>query len=364
MLYELLYPLASKYIIFNLLRYITFRIAMAATTSFLVSLILCGPMIKYLKRKKIESKIREGVPKRHLQKRGTPTMGGLVIIGGVIVGTGLWARIDNPYVLMALISLVLTGVMGFVDDYIKDVAGDPKGLLARYKLYGQIILALAIALMLYTDPFNISVGLRDTTELPFLKNVYINMGIGYIIFSTFVIVASTNAVNIVDGLDGLAAGLVGILSVMFTAVAYVSGRQDFTQYLNIVYLPGTGELSIFCISMSGAILGFLWYNTHPAQIFMGDTGALSMGVALGVISVMLKKEFLLLIAGGVFVIEVLTVIMQVSYFKFTGGKRIFKITPIHHSFELSGLHESKIVVRFWIVGIIFAILGLVSFKVR
>ena len=366
MLYYILYPLAKKYIVFNLFRYITFRLAMAATTSFLVSVFLCSPLIKYLKKRHWVTKIREDVPQRHQGKKGTPTMGGLVIIAGVLMGTILWAKIGNPYIILSLVSVVLAGAMGFIDDYLKDVKHKPKGLLARYKLYGQFILAFAISIMIYLYPLKTPSGLdlRTITEVPFLKNLYINMGIGYILFTMLVIVGASNAVNLSDGLDGLAAGLVGILAATFTVVAYVSGRQDFTAYLNIIYLPGSGELSIFCASMAGAILGFLWYNSYPAEIFMGDTGALSMGAALGVVAVILKKEFMLLIAGFVLVAEALSVILQVIHFKRTGGKRLFRMAPIHHHFELMGWAEPKIVVRFWILGIIFAVLGLVSFKVR
>ncbi len=362
MFYYLLRPYWKHFILFNLFRYTTFRMVMGAATGFVVSWIVCAPLIRYLKKHHYESKIREDVPERHLEKRGTPTMGGIAIIAGVLIGTLLWAKVGSTYIIMALVTLVLTGLMGFWDDYLKDIRRKPKGLLAKYKLYGQFFVGLVIAVLIFMMPPD--VRFKSATELPFIKNVYLEMGIFYILFSALVVVGSSNAVNLSDGLDGLAAGLVAILAATFTAVAYVSGRSDFTTYLNIFYLPGSEELSIFCASMAGATLGFLWYNSHPAEIFMGDTGALALGASIGAISIMLKKELLLLIAGGVFVIDTLSVIAQVIYFKATNGRRIFKMAPLHHHFELSGWHESKIVVRFWILGIIFALLGLVSFKMR
>ncbi len=361
MLYYLLKPFYKQFILFNLFRYMTFRIVMGATTGFVVSWLVCYPLIKYLKARKIVSKIRADVPERHLQKAGTPGMGGIAIVAGILAGTILWARIDSPYVIMALVSLILTSAMGFVDDYLKDKGEKPKGLLAKYKFFGQFVVGIAIAILIYILPPD--AAFRSATELPFIKKVYLDLGIGYILFSAIVVVATSNGVNIVDGEDGLAGGLVAILAAMFTAVAYVSGRSDFTSYLNIAFLSKSEELAIFCASMAGACLGFLYHNSFPASIFMGDTGALSLGASLGVISIMLKKELLLFIAGQVIVIDTLTVILQVLYFKFTGGKRLFKIAPIHHALE-DNLHEAKIVVRFWILGIIFALFGLVSFKIR
>ncbi|MCD6417985.1 phospho-N-acetylmuramoyl-pentapeptide-transferase [bacterium] len=362
MFYYLLKPYWRDFILFNLFKYVTFRVVMSATTGFIVSWLICGPLIKFLKKRHYESVIREDVPERHLKKRGTPTMGGIAIITGIVVSTLLWAKVGSRYIIMALVTLLFTGFMGFVDDYLKDVRHQPKGLLAKYKLYGQFAVGLTIAALIFLMPPDAK--FKSFTELPFIKDVYLQMGVAYIIFSALVVVASSNAVNISDGLDGLAAGLVAILAATFTVVAYVSGRGDFTTYLNIVYLKGSEELAIFCAAMSGATLGFLWYNSHPAEVFMGDTGALSLGASIGAVSIMLKKEFLLLIAGGVFVIETLSVIAQVAYFRTTGGRRIFKMAPLHHHCELSGWYESKIVVRFWILGIIFALLGLVSFKVR
>jgi len=362
MFYYLIQPFWKDFILFNLFRYITFRLVMGATTGFLVSWAVCAPLIKYLKKYHYESQIRVDVPERHLLKKGTPTMGGIAIIAGILAGTLLWAKIGSPYVILAIVTLIITGLMGFLDDYLKDIKMKPRGLLAKYKLYGQLLLGIGVSLMIFFNPP--LVELRSATELPFLKNIYLQMSWGYILFSTLVIVGSSNAVNLSDGLDGLAAGLVGIIAATFAIVAYFSGRADFTSYLNITYLPGSEELSIFCASIAGALLGFLWYNSYPAQIFMGDTGALSLGASIGVISIMLKKELLLLIAGGIFVIETLSVMFQVAYFKFTGGKRIFKMAPLHHHFELLGWHEAKITIRFWILGIVFALLGLVSFKVR
>lgn len=362
MLYYIAIKLQGIHIIFNLIRYLSFRTVMGATTGFIAAFLICPFLIKVLQRKGWVSQIREDVPEKHLKKRGTPTMGGIAIIAGVIAGTVLWSEFLNPYVLMTLFATILVGSMGFIDDYIKDVVHKPKGLIAKYKLYGQLIVGIAIGLMVYLFP--VLPEFRSSTELPFVKNVLLQLSVFYVFFVALVIIATSNAVNITDGLDGLAPGLIAIVATAFTAVAYVSGRKDFTGYLNILHLPGSGELSIFTSALAGSALGFLYYNSFPAQIFMGDTGSLACGTALAVVSVLLKKEFMLLIAGGVFVIETLSVIIQVIFFRKTGGRRLFKMAPIHHHFELSGVEEPKVVIRFWIWGVIFALLGLVLFKVR
>jgi len=288
-------------------------------------------------------------------------MGGVIVIIGVVVSTLLWANLQSWYIWLPLVVTLASGALGFVDDYYKDVKKISNGLLIREKLIFQIILGLLVGFFLYfLAP---SKNLRGITESLFLKNLIINLGIFYIPAVAVVLVGTINAINIVDGLDGLAGGLTAIVAGVFVAVSYISGRRDFANYLAIFYLPGASELSIFASALTGGILGFLWYNTYPAQIFLGDTGSLAIGGAISSMAVLLKKELLLFILGGVFVVETLTVIIQIISFR-CFGKRVFKIAPIHHSFELDGMAEPKIVVRFWIVGILFALFGLGTFKLR
>lgn len=319
------------------------------------------PLIRWLQAKRITSRIREDVPDRHQEKKGTPTMGGLIILISFIPSVLLWADLSSKYVWLTILATLWMGVMGIIDDYQKDFKGSSKGVLARHKILSQIGLGLLIGVALYIFPP--AKELRAFTEVLFFKQFLINMGIFYIPFSALVITASSNAINLTDGLDGLSIGLVSISVAAFAVLSYISGRADFSQYLNVLYLPGSGELAIFCGALGGAGLGFLWFNTHPAMIFMGDTGALSLGAALGVIAILLKKEFVLLIIGGVFVIETLSVIIQIISFKLF-GKRVFKMAPLHHHFELCGWHESQIVVRFWIIGFLFALFALSTLKLR
>ncbi|UCE23905.1 MAG: phospho-N-acetylmuramoyl-pentapeptide-transferase [Candidatus Zixiibacteriota bacterium] len=362
MLYHLLYPL-TKYISgLNLFRYITFRTAGATVTAIFICLIL-GPMfIRLLKKYQVSEKIRDEGPESHRQKAGTPTMGGLIILCGVVIPTLLWADLTNFSVLMVLLVTVWMGLIGYMDDYLKVVKNQPRGMIGRKKLVGQILLGLIFGFFLtYLEP---SSHYDATTDIPFFKNYVLNLGILYIPFIIIVITGSSNAVNLTDGLDGLAIGLCGICFLAFAVFAYVTGRADFSAYLQIDYLAGAGELSIFCGAAVGAALGFLWFNTHPAEVFMGDTGSLSLGGALGAIAILLKKELLLVIIGGVFVIEALSVILQVGSYRFRHKKRIFKMAPIHHHFELAGWPESKVVVRFWILGALCALLTLATLKVR
>ncbi len=362
MLYHLLYPL-TKYIGgLNLFRYITFRTAGATVTAIFICLIL-GPMfIRLLKKYQVSEKIREEGPVSHRAKAGTPTMGGLIILCGVVIPTLLWADLTNFSVLMVLLVTVWMGLIGYMDDYLKVVKNQPRGMIGRKKLVGQILLGLIFGLFLtYLEP---SSHYDATTDIPFFKNYILNLGILYIPFIIIVITGSSNAVNLTDGLDGLAIGLCGICFLAFAVFAYVTGRLDFSAYLQIDYLAGAGELSIFCGAAVGAALGFLWFNTHPAEVFMGDTGSLSLGGALGAIAILLKKELLLVIIGGVFVMEALSVILQVGSYRFRNKKRIFKMAPIHHHFELAGWPESKVVVRFWILGALCALLTLATLKVR
>lgn len=362
MLYHLLYPLTKYVSGFNLFKYITFRTAGATVTAIFICLILGPFFIRLLKKYQMKERIREEGPASHRQKAGTPTMGGLIILAGIIIPTLLWADLTNFYVLMLLLATAWLGLIGYMDDYLKVVKGQPKGMVARKKLVGQVLLGLLFAVMLQhlapTDQFD------GTTGIPFFKNYVLVLGFLYIPFVIAVIAGASNAVNLTDGLDGLAIGLCGISLFAFGGIAYVTGHLDFSNYLQIEYLPGTGELTVFCGAAIGSCLGFLWFNSHPAEVFMGDTGSLALGGALGAMAIMLKKELLLVIVGGVFVVEVLSVIIQVVSYRYRGGKRVFKMAPIHHHFELSGWSESKVVVRFWIIGALCALVTLATLKVR
>jgi len=360
-LYHLLYPLKVYVSWLNLMRYITFRSGAAAITALFISFIVGPWIIRKLREHQIGEEIRPEGPKSHLSKAGTPTMGGLIVLTAVLVPTVLFARLDNIYVLLILLATVSMGAVGFLDDYLKVVKKKPKGLIGRYKLAGQITLGLIVGSVLYFHPQ--FAEYRSVTTVPFFKDLVFDFGIFYIPVVVFVITATSNSVNLTDGLDGLAIGLVAIAITAFAAISYVSGRVDFSDYLNIIYLPGTGELTVFCLAMIGAALGFLWYNSYPAEVFMGDTGALAIGAALGTVAVLVKKELLLVIIGGVFVAESLSVMIQVYSFRHW-GKRPFKMAPIHHHFELKGWPEPKVVVRFWIVGILLALLSLTTFKIR
>jgi phospho-N-acetylmuramoyl-pentapeptide-transferase len=369
MLGDLLYQLKDFYFGFNLFRYITVRAALAAITALLFSLLIGPKIIALLKSRQIGEEIRSDGPQTHLSKRGTPSMGGLIILLGIIIGVVLWAKLDNFYIQLIFLATLWMGAVGFIDDYLKIVKKYKKGLISHYKLTGQIVLGLAIGSLIFFNSDFILSGINSNTSLPFFKNLEIDFGWLYIPVIIFVITGTSNAVNLSDGLDGLAAGLIAITMLAFAGMSYISGNVNFSDYLNIIYLPGSGELTVYCLAVFGASMGFLWYNTHPAQVFMGDTGALALGSALGTIAVLLKKEILLIFIGGVFVAETLSVIIQTSYFKYTKkkygqGKRIFKMAPLHHHFELQGWHEAKVVTRLWIIGILLALLSLTTFKVR
>jgi phospho-N-acetylmuramoyl-pentapeptide-transferase len=361
MLYELLFPL-SKYVSgFNLFQYISFRSAGAAITALLISFIVGPRIIHKLRERQIGQEIRKEGPQTHLKKAGTPTMGGLIILLALLVPTILWAK-PNLDVLLVLLATLWMGAVGYLDDYLKVVRKLPKGLIGRYKIVGQVTLGVVIGCVIYfSSAFE---GIATLTTVPFFKNYEFDFGWLYIPMVMFIITAMSNSVNLSDGLDGLAIGLVAISAIAWAGISYLSGRVDFSDYLNILYLPGAGELTVFCAALIGAALGFLWYNTHPAQVFMGDTGSLALGSALGTLAIVLKKELLLPIIGGVFVAESLSVILQVWYFKRTGGKRIFRMAPLHHHFELKGWSEPQVVVRFWIVAVLLALLSLTTFKVR
>ncbi len=369
MLGDLLYQLKDFFFGFNVFRYITVRAALAAITALLFSLIIGPKIIKVLRKKQIGEEIRNDGPQTHREKSGTPTMGGIIILFGIVIGVILWAKLTNYYIQLIFISTIWMGMVGFIDDYLKTVKKYKPGLIGKYKLVGQVILGVFIGGMIFFNYQYIINGINSNTSLPFFKNLEIDFGFLYIPVVIFVITGTSNAVNLTDGLDGLATGLIAIAMLAFAGMSYITGNVNFSDYLNIIYLPGTGELTVYCLAVVGASIGFLWYNAYPAQIFMGDTGALALGSTLGTLAVLLKKEILLILIGGVFVAETLSVIIQTSYFKYTKrkygeGKRVFKMAPLHHHFELKGWHESKVVTRLWIIGILLALLSLTTFKVR
>ncbi|MEW5924407.1 MAG: phospho-N-acetylmuramoyl-pentapeptide-transferase, partial [Candidatus Zixiibacteriota bacterium] len=362
MLYHLFTQLTGFVSGFNLFRYITFRTAAATITAILISLFLGSFFIRLLQKNQIKEKIRAEGPQSHQAKAGTPTMGGLIILTAIIIPTILWADLTNYFVLLILLVTFWLGLIGYMDDYLKAVKHQPKGMVGRKKLIGQIALGLIFGALLVFLPPNASFD--TTTEIPFFKNYVLVLGILYIPFIVLVITGSSNAVNLTDGLDGLAIGLTGLCFLVFMGLTYIAGRADFSSYLQIAYIPGSGEMAVYCGAAVGAALGFLWFNSHPAEVFMGDTGALALGGVLGAIAILIKKELFLVIVGGVFVIEALSVIIQVLSYKHRGGKRVFRMAPIHHHFELLGWPESKVVTRFWIIGALFALLTLSTLKIR
>ncbi len=369
MLSDFLYQFKDLFFGFNLFRYITVRAALAAITALLFSLLIGPKIIRMLRARQIGEEIRTDGPQSHLAKAGTPTMGGIIILAGIVLGVVLWAKLSNFYIQLAFFATLWMGGVGYLDDYLKVIKKYKKGLIGRYKMTGQILLGLIIGSLIFFNSDYISAGINSNTSLPFFKNVEIDFAWLYIPVVVFVITGTSNAVNLSDGLDGLAAGLIAITMLAFAGMSYVTGNINFSDYLNIIYLPGSGELTVYCLAVVGAAMGFLWYNAYPAEVFMGDTGALALGGALGTLSVLLKKEILLVLIGGVFVAETLSVIIQTSYFKYTRrkygtGRRLFKMAPLHHHFELKGWHESKVVARLWIIGILLALLSLTTFKVR
>lgn len=380
MLNFLLLPLTSHLGFLRVFGYISFRAAGAAVTALLSSFII-GPMIiRRLRRMRLHQVVREGTPDSHAAKARTPTMGGLIIIISSIVPTLLWARLDNRYIWIGMAMMIWMGVIGFLDDFLKlrqKQRGEQNlGLIERYKLTGQVVAGLALGILVWQFPLSNLPG--ASTTLPFYKYVLIipaSAGLAwlYVAFVTVVVAGTSNAVNITDGLDGLASGLVAIAAATFAAFAYVIGRTDASRYLGLFYMAGAGELTIFCTAVAGACIGFLWFNTFPAQVFMGDTGSLALGGALGAIAVVLKSEFLLLFLGGLFVAEMLSVITQRYMFKYRRRKygleyaqqhRVFRRAPLHHHFEMCGWSESQVVVRFWIIGVLCAFLALSTLKLR
>ncbi len=360
MLYELLYNLSSYISALNVFRYITFRTSLAALTALVITIMIAPRIIQWLKKISMTQQIRDDGPKTHLSKAGTPTMGGIIIIIAVTASMMLWGNFGNIYVWVVVFSLLGFGAIGFIDDYLKAVKKNPKGLRALYKFGAQLTLALIIGVFLYANPKD---PYSSVLSIPFFKKWLFELGIFYIPFSIFVIVGSSNAVNLTDGIDGLAIGLVAVATLANGALVYLSGHAQFARYLQVLYLPGTGELTVFCGALLGASLGFLWYNAYPAEVFMGDVGSLGLGGSLGTLAVVTKHEIVLAVVGGIFVIETISVVLQVASFKLTGN-RIFKMAPIHHHFELKGWSEPKVIVRFWIAGIILALFSLATLKLR
>jgi phospho-N-acetylmuramoyl-pentapeptide-transferase len=358
MLYHIFYPLATNVKLFNIFKYLTFRTIYAMITALVVCFVVGPWIIRKLESLQARQVIRTDGPESHLQKEGTPTMGGVMILAAIVIPTLLWADLTNHYVWMVMFITVGFGLIGFVDDYKKVVEKSPKGLSARQKMFWQVLLAGSVAVFLFLKP-----GFSEELFFPFFKKFHPDLWIWFIPFATLVIVGASNAVNLTDGLDGLAIGPVTINAATYLLFAYIAGHATLSAYLQIPRVVGAGELAIVCGAMVGAGLGFLWYNSYPAEVFMGDVGSLSLGGTLGTIAVLTKQEILLVIVGGVFVVEALSVIFQVGSYKFR-GKRIFRMAPIHHHFELKGVAEPKIIVRFWIITIILALVAISTLKMR
>ena len=360
MLFHLLYPLRELFVGFNVVRYITFRTIWAALTALIISLLLGPWVIRKLRELQLGQYIRELGPASHQAKAGTPTMGGILILFAVTVASLLWGRLDNFYLWLCLGVTLGCGAIGFADDYLKTIRRrNEGGLSARAKMALLLALALAAALLLYQHP-----GYTTRLSVPFFKLVVPDLGWGYILLAVFIVVGTANAVNLTDGLDGLAAGPVLIAAATYLVLAYLAGNIKTATYLQIMYVPGVGELSVFLGAVVGAVMGFLWYNAYPAQIFMGDTGSLALGGALGMVALCVKHEILLALVGGIFVVEAVSVILQVGYFKATHGRRIFRMAPLHHHFELKGWAEPKVIVRFWIIAVVLALVAISTLKLR
>ncbi len=359
MIYYLLYPLHTSYSFFNVFRYITFRTIFASITALLICLVVGPLLIRKLQSLQIDQQIREDGPQSHLVKKGTPTMGGILIIFAVVFSTLLWTDLSINYIWLILLVTVGYGLVGFVDDYRKLAGKSSKGISGKTKLVMEIVIALFVSVILYLKP-----GFNSQVAIPFFKTVSPNLGWGYVVLSTFIIVGAANAVNLTDGLDGLAIGPATICFATYVLFAYFAGNVKVASYLQIPHVSGAGELAVFCGALVGAALGFLWFNAYPAEVFMGDVGSLSLGGALGTMAIITKQEILLAIVGGIFVMETFSVIFQVGYFKLTQGKRIFRMAPLHHHFELKGWAEPKVIVRFWIISILLALMAISTLKLR
>ena len=361
MFYHVLYPLHQTISAFNVFRYITFRTAYAIMTALIISWLIGPYLIRMLRRLQVGQVVRDDGPQSHLSKAGTPTMGGVLLLLALVVSILLWGNLATPYVWLVLGTTLCFGAIGFYDDYLKTVRKSPTGLRAKYKFGTEIIVAGVMILLLLLMSEDRSSITR--LSVPFFKDLAPELGWWYLPFAIVVVVGTSNAVNLTDGLDGLAIGPVIIATLAYTGLSYVAGNARFAEYLNILHVPGAGEVAVFCGSLLGASLGFLWFNSYPAQVFMGDVGSLSLGGALGMIAVLAKHELLLVIIGGLFVIETLSVILQVASFKLT-GKRVFRMAPLHHHFEEKGWQEPKVIVRFWIIAITLALLSLSTLKLR
>ena len=359
MLKEIFLPLIEKFSFLNIFQYITFRAAYASVTTLFLSLFFGPILIEWLKKQKLGQEIRDEISSIHKSKSGTPTMGGIIIILSIVISVLLWQDIKNIYTWVCIASLLGFGAIGFVDDYFKVYKKNGAGIRAKFKFIAQILLSVVIVTFIYLNR-----GTETTLlYIPFLKNPILDLSYFYIPFGVLILVGTSNAVNLTDGLDGLAIGLVIPAAIAFGILTYLSGRVDYAQYLQIPYVAGSGELTVLLLALMGASVGFLWFNSHPAEIMMGDTGSLALGGIIGVIALLIKKEILLIIVGGVFVIEALSVIIQVASYKIR-KKRVFKMAPLHHHYELSGWSESKVVVRFWILGGLFVILSLSTLKIQ
>lgn len=359
MLFHLLYPLHSYFSVLNVFRYITFRCIGAALTAFLIMLLIGPGFIAALKKYQIGQVVREDGPESHYSKRGVPTMGGILIISAIAVATLLWVDLASPFVWLLLGVTLWFGLIGAYDDYRKIKKKDSKGLSARGKLLSQFLGAALVGLILYSLP-----AFDGHLSFPFFKGLRPDLGWLYIIFAMLVVVGASNAVNLTDGLDGLVAGPTVVTGTVYLLFSYLAGHAGLAAYLQIPFVSGAGEVAVFCATLVGACLGFLWFNSYPAQVFMGDVGALALGAALGLVAIIIKQEFLLAIVGGVFVMEALSVMLQVGYYKVSGGKRIFLMAPFHHHFEKKGWLEPKVVVRFWIVSIVLGLMAIATLKLR
>ncbi|HMT11696.1 MAG TPA: phospho-N-acetylmuramoyl-pentapeptide-transferase [Ignavibacteria bacterium] len=352
---------------FDVFKFLTWRSALSAITAMVISFWIGPKILNVLNKKRVADEIRADGPQTHLAKSGTPTMGGVIIILAIIGPVVLWSDIKNTYILIIILATVWMGIVGFIDDYLKVFKKMKKGLVARYKLMNQIGLGLVVACLIFFLPeFE---KINSVTTIPFIKQIEFDFSYLYIPIMVFIITATSNAVNLTDGIDGLAIGTVGIAGLALGLIAYISGNEIFSNYLDIIYLPGNGELMVYCAALVGASLGFLWFNSYPAQVIMGDTGSLALGGAIGTLSILVKKEFLLPILGGIFFATSISVIVQRYYFKYTKkrfgeGKRILKMAPLHHHFELNGLAEPKIIVRCWIISIVLALVSLATLKLR
>jgi phospho-N-acetylmuramoyl-pentapeptide-transferase len=345
---------------FNVFNYLTMRAIMGALTALMISFIIGPRMIKRLQVNQLGQPVREEGPETHLLKAGTPTMGGTLLLAAISISTVLWADLENVYVWIVLFVTLSFGVIGYVDDYKKLILQDPAGISAKQKLFWQSSAAIVAAVALYVVATD---EVQTSLLIPYFKDLAIPLGMFQVVVTYFFIVGFSNAVNLTDGLDGLAIMPTVLVGGALGLFAYVTGNVNFSEYLDIPYVPGTGEILVFCTALAGAGLGFLWFNTYPAQVFMGDIGALSLGAALGVVAVVVRQEIVLAIMGGVFVVETLSVIIQVASFKLT-GKRVFRMAPLHHHFELKGWAEPKVIVRFWIITVILVLIGLASLKIR